>query len=116
MNDAFDRLYTEFSGKGSLPVDDEFKAAASQYFESFIGSVDAPAAHDHYFYGFLPTWNFLQLSERLGIAERLWELAFEPVRQWEQLTRANRSLTALRNRQCRRVALASKARAVRRQQ
>jgi hypothetical protein len=49
MDDAFDRLYMEFSGKGLLLVNDEFKAAASRYFDSFISSVDAPAAHDHYF-------------------------------------------------------------------
>ena len=83
MDDAFDRLYKEFSEKGFLPVDDEFKTTASRYFDGFIGSVHAPAAHDHYFYCFLPIWNVLVSNGRPGMAERLWELAFEPVRQWE---------------------------------
>jgi len=83
MDDAFDQLYKEFSEKRLLRVDDELKAAASRYFDSFIGSVHSPAAHDHYFYCFLPIWNVLLSTGRPGLAERLWELAFEPVRQWE---------------------------------
>jgi hypothetical protein len=64
MDDAFDRLYKEFSEKGFLPVDDEFKTTASRYFDGFIGSVHAPAAHDHYFYCFLPIWNVLVSTGR----------------------------------------------------
>jgi hypothetical protein len=85
MDDAFDRLYAAFFGKGLQSVDDEFRVAAFQYFDSYINNnVHSPAAHDHYFICLTPIWNALLASGRLGMAERLWELAFEPVQQWEQ--------------------------------
>lgn len=83
MDDAFDQLYAVFFGKGLQPVGDEFKAAAFQYFDSFVSNVNSPAGHDRYFICFTPIWNALLSSGRLGMAERLWELAFEPARQWE---------------------------------
>jgi hypothetical protein len=50
MDAAFDRLYEKVIVAGAQPqLDSEFRAAASLYFDSFVGSVHAPAAHDHYF-------------------------------------------------------------------
>ena len=83
MDDAFDRLYTAFFAGGLQPVDDEFKAAAFQYFDSYINNVHSPAGDDHYFICFTPIWNAFMSSSRLDLAEKVWELAFEPVQQWE---------------------------------
>jgi hypothetical protein len=84
MDDAFDRLYTAFFGSGLLAVNDEFKAAAFQYFDSYVNNVHSPAGHDHYFNCFTPIWNALLVSGRLDAAESVWELAFTPVQQWER--------------------------------
>ncbi len=85
MDGAFNRLYAGFLGeKGFQSVDDEFSAAAFQYFDSYINSVHSPAAHDHYFMSFSPLWNGLLSSGRLDLAEKVWEMAFDPVQRWEQ--------------------------------
>lgn len=83
MDVAFDHLYAAFFEKGLLAVDDDFKTSAFQYFDSFVNSVHAPAAHDHYFNCFTQIWNTLMASGRLDVAERVWELAFKPVQEWE---------------------------------
>ena len=84
MDGAFDRLYAAFFEKEVRSVDDEFRAATFQYFDRYINDVNAPAAHDHYFICFTPIWNAFMSSRRLDVAERVWELAFEPVQQWER--------------------------------
>jgi hypothetical protein len=83
MDDAFDRLYTALFEAKLQPVDDEFRAAAFQYFDNYINDGNAPAAHDHYFNCFTPIWNAFMSSGRLNDAEKVWELAAEPVQQWE---------------------------------
>jgi hypothetical protein len=85
MDGAFNRLYTAFFGeKGFQSVDDEFRTTAFQYFDSYITSVDSPAAHDHYFMSFSPLWDGLFSSGRLDLAEKVWEMALDPVQRWEQ--------------------------------
>lgn len=84
MDDAFDQLYAAFFGRKLPSVDDEFNTATFQYFDSYINNINSPAAHDHYFMCFSPIWNALLALGKLGMAERLWELAYEPVQQWEQ--------------------------------
>jgi hypothetical protein len=82
MDDAFDHLYRAFE-QGRLAVDDNFKAAALHYFDRFVNSIHAPAAHDEYFNCFTPIWKSL-LPGVPDVAEKVWELAFDPVQQWEQ--------------------------------
>src|SRR5882724_4449530 len=84
MDGAFDRLYATFFEKGTRSIDEEFRKSAFQYFDSYLHDVNAPAAHDHYFICFTPMWNAFMSSGRLDSAERVWELAFEPVEQWER--------------------------------
>lgn len=82
---AFDRLYESVLGAGTKPqLDDEFRSAASQYFDSYIGSVNAPAAHDHYFYGFAPFWNIFRSNWRFDLAEEIWRIALDPAQEWER--------------------------------
>jgi len=83
IDGAFDRLYAAFEN-GIPSIDDEFRNAAFQYFDQYIGSVHAPAAHDHYFICFTPLWNAFMAAGRLDAAEKVWELAFEPVKEWER--------------------------------
>lgn len=83
MDGAFDRLYAAFFEKGIRPIDEEFRKTAFQYFDNYFHDVNAPAAHDHYFICFTPVWNAFMSSGRLDLAEGVWELAFEPVEQWE---------------------------------
>jgi hypothetical protein len=83
LDGAFDRLYAAFENR--IPsIEDEFRNAVFQYFDQYIGSVHAPAAHDHYFICFSPLWNAFMATGRLDAAEKVWELAFEPVRKWER--------------------------------
>ena len=84
MEAAFDRLYQSVIVAGAQPqLDSEFRAAASEYFDSYIGSPDAPAAHDHYFYGFSPLWAYFRGKGRLDLAEEIWRMALDPAREWE---------------------------------
>lgn len=83
MDAAFDQMYASFSEGVPLSIDDGFKAASFQYFDSYVNNADAQAAHDHYFNCFGPIWGTLMPSGRLEAAETVWKLAFEPVQQWE---------------------------------
>lgn len=84
MEAAFDRLYESVIVAGARPqLDSKFRAAASEYFDSYIGSPDAPAAHDHYFYGFSPLWVYFCDKGRLDLAEDIWRMALDPAREWE---------------------------------
>lgn len=84
MDGAFDLLYKAFLEKGIRSTDHEFRQAAFQYFDRYRNDINAPAAHDHYFICFTPLWNACMSSGRLDVAERVWQLAFEPVEEWEQ--------------------------------
>ena len=89
MDGAFDRLYAAFSEKEVRSVDGELRAATFQCLDHYSNDINAPAAHDHYFICFTPILSAFMSSRRLDIAERVWELAFEPVLLWEQLPRPN---------------------------
>ena len=81
---AFDRLYKSVMIEEAEPeLDSEFRTAASQYFDRYVGSPDAPAAHDHYFYGFSPLWAYFRGRGRLDWAEKIWQIALDPAREWE---------------------------------
>jgi len=85
MDAAFDRLYEKAIVAGAqLQLDCEFRAAAFQYFDSYIGSPDAPAAHDHYFYGFSPLWVNFRSTWRFDRAEEIWQMALDPAQEWER--------------------------------
>jgi hypothetical protein len=84
METAFDRLYQKVMVEEAEPqLDREFRAAASQYFDSYAGNPNAPAAHDHYFYGFSPLWAYFRGNGRLDWAEEIWRMALDPARDWE---------------------------------
>lgn len=84
MEAAFDRLYETVIIAGAQPqLDSEFRAAAYEYFDSYTNSPDAPAAHDHYFYGFSPLWAYFRGKGRLDLAEGIWQMALDPAREWE---------------------------------
>ena len=84
METAFDCLYQKVMVEEAEPqLDREFRAAASQYFDSYVGSPDAPAAHDHYFYGFSPLWAYFRGKGRLDLSEEIWRMALDPAREWE---------------------------------
>jgi hypothetical protein len=90
MEAAFDRLYEKVIVAGADPqLDVEFRAAASEYFNSYIGSVDAPAAHDHFFYGFSPLWIHFRSSWRVDLAEEIWRIALDPAQEWERTHSGN---------------------------
>ncbi len=81
---AFERLYEKVMVARAEPeLDAEFRTAASQYFDSYVSSVNAPAAHDHYFYGFSPLWAYFRGNGRLDLAEYIWQMALDPARKWE---------------------------------
>ncbi len=85
LDGAFDQLYQGFLEGGVRSTNDEFRKATFQYFDRHLKDVNnAPAAHDHYFICFTPIWNAFMSAGRLDIAERVWEMAFEPVQEWER--------------------------------
>jgi hypothetical protein len=85
MDAAFDLLYEKVIAAGAQPrLNIGFRAAASQYFDSVIGSVHAPAAHDHYFYAFSPLWVHFRNTWRFDWAEEIWRTALDPAQEWER--------------------------------
>lgn len=85
LDAAFDSLYGQVMlGHAQPQLDGEFRSAALEYFDGFIDSVHAPAAHDHYFYGFSPLWIYFRNIWRFDWAEDIWRMALEPAQEWER--------------------------------
>ena len=83
MNRAFMQFYEAFSGNTSLDLA-SFNSICQTFLDSHPDIPNDAGWHDNYFHNFAGLWRAFMGFGQFEMAEHIWDLALEPVQNWEQ--------------------------------